>query len=178
MRDPELWEQVKAKPFDDAFCAEVQALQNGDVSVLIEAFRRFLYLSSVAKTPVAVPTTLAPVLSAYRKCAGDDVELPATDKDASHGELLALYQLEFGEGPPADLWGEKVTLPKASGTPPVAWVIAGVLAVFGVILAILGQWWFFLPVLVALIVLAGWGKKPSYKRGFVYDWPSSGSTVA
>ena len=178
MRDPELWEQVKAKPFDDGFRAEVQAMHNGDVSVLIEAFRRFLYLSSVAETPVAVPTALAPVLSAYRKCAGDDVELPATGKDASHGELLALYQLEFGEGPPAGLWGDKATLPKTYGIRPIAWVIAGVLAAFGVILAMFGQWWFFLPVLVALIVLAGWGKKPSYKRGFVYDWPSSGSTGA
>lgn len=176
MRDPELWKRLKAKRFNVGFHADVQASQNGDATkaeALTDAFRQFLFLSQVSEVPIAVPPALAPVLEAYQNNARTDGDLGAIDPDASLGELLALCQLEFGRRPLERIWGEKVAKPQRSGIRPIAGTIAGGLGTLGVILAVFGRWWFFLPILAALIVLAGLGRKSFQRPGFHYDVPPS-----
>lgn len=175
MRDPELWERLRTQPLDDAFLADVTTLQKGnaqETSALVQAFRKYLYLSFISDRPAAVPTLLTPVLEAYLERIDHDAQRPTVDRDASLGDLLALYQLEFDERPPPGLWGEKTEVQAPSGIPPLAWGLAGLLAFCGAVLAFFGQWWFFVPVLLALLVLAGWGKKGRIvKPYFDYDGP-------
>ena len=131
MRDPKLWERLRAHRFDDpseetpfsARLAKAAGWSKAKAAEVIEEYRRFIYLSQVAPGRVTPSEPVDKAWHLHMTCTRDywdrlcgrTLKAPlhhepatGTADDARHIEqyeaTLALYEQEFGIEPPRRVW--------------------------------------------------------------------------
>ena len=156
MRDPKLWERLRAHRFDDPSeetpfsvrLAQAAGWTDRTAAAVIEEYRRFIYLSQVAPGRVTPSEDVDRVWHMHMTCTraywddlcGRTLKAPlhhepatGTADDVRHVEqyeaTLALYEQEFGAPPPPRVW------PRNHAPSMAPWFIGAAVA-FGIAFAV------------------------------------------